>query len=246
MFDLLIELENALVQARTITECDHALNCYLNKKGITTYSFTYYAYHPNSANRLKYDMCSHNFRLWHEHYLAEQYNNIDSTLSFVYNNHLPIYWNLKQQLTQATSENERKMREDSIAFGTESGLSIPIHGPHNNFAILLLVQMQNQHCNLQESNAQYEYFIVAHHYYHYIQTHLLDQISKTEAFQLTQREIQCLILIAEQYSVKEMSQRLELSERTINFHIQKINKKLGTKNKYQSLAKALEHQLLTL
>ena len=240
------ELENALVQASTLDECNQALSNYLNKKGITTFSFTYYAYHPNSANRLKYDMCSNNFRSWHEHYLEEQYNNIDSTLVFVYNNHLPIYWNLKQQLAQATSETERKMREDSLAFGTESGLSIPIHGPHNNFAILLLVQMQNQQCNLQESCFQYEFFVAAHHYYHYIQEHLLDQISEKEAFHLTQREIQCLTLIAEQYSVKKMAQRLELSERTINFHIQKINKKLGTKNKYQSLAKAVEYQLLTL
>ncbi|MCW8408105.1 LuxR family transcriptional regulator [Legionella sp. PATHC035] len=246
MTDLLINLENELVQARSLADCDLALSYYLNKKGITTFSFTYYAYHPNSANHLKYDMCSANFKVWHQHYLAEQYQNIDSTLSFVYNNHLPIYWNLKQQLAQAASESERKMREDSIAFGAEAGLSIPIHGPHNNFAILLLVQMQNQHCNLQDNRAQYDFFVTAHLYYHYIQTHLLDQISEKEAFHLTQREIQCLLLIAEQHSVKEIAQRLEISERTVNFHIQKINKKLGTKNKYQSLAKALEYQLLVL
>ncbi|WP_392536585.1 autoinducer binding domain-containing protein [Legionella sp. 227] len=246
MTDLLVTLENQLVQACSLADCDLALSYYLNKKGITTFSFTYYAYHPNSANRLKYDMCSANFKAWHQHYLAEQYQDIDSTMNFVYNNHLPIYWNLKQQLAQAASESERKMREDSIAFGAEAGLSIPIHGPHNNFAILLLVQMQNQHCNLQDNRAHYDFFVTAHLYYHYIQTHLLDQISEKEAFHLTQREIQCLLLIAEQHSVKEISQRLEISERTVNFHIQKINKKLGTKNKYQSLAKALEYQLLVL
>lgn len=246
MFELLEQLENALVQAKKITDCDQALSNYLNQKGITTFSFTYYAYHPSSANKLKYDMCSPNFKRWHQHYLAEQYNDIDSTLAFVYNNHLPIYWNLKQQLAQATSESERKMREDSIAFGSESGLSIPIHGPHNNFAILLLVQMQGQQCKMQQAQAQYEFFVAAHHYYHYIQSHLLDDVSEKESFGLTQREIQCLLLLAKHYSVKQMSQHLEVSERTINFHLQKINKKLGTKNKYQSLAKALEYELLTL
>ncbi|STY29889.1 LuxR family transcriptional regulator [Legionella wadsworthii] len=246
MINTLLSLENELVQASSLTDCDNALFNYLHKKGITTCSFTYYTYHPHSANHLKYDMCSANFKLWHQHYLAEQYHHIDSTLNFVYNNHLPIYWNLKQQLAQATSVSERKMREDSIAFGAEAGLSIPIHGPHNNFAILLLVQMQNQQCHLQESGAQYEFFVAAHHYYHYMQTHLLNQVSEKDAFHLTQREIQCLLLIAEQLSVREISQRLEISERTVNFHIQKINKKLGAKNKYQSLAKALEHQLLTL
>lgn len=129
MDDQLRKLENQLAQANQLNECDAALARYLNKKGISTYSFTYYAFHPNSANKLKYDMSSANFKRWHQHYLAEQYNDIDSTLSFVYNNHLPIYWNIIQQLAQATSAVERKMRLDSLAFGTEAGLSIPIHGP---------------------------------------------------------------------------------------------------------------------
>ncbi|KTC85179.1 helix-turn-helix transcriptional regulator [Legionella brunensis] len=246
MFELLEQLEQQLVQASRLSDCDEALTAYLLKKGITTFSFTYYAYHPHTANKLKYDMCSDNFRAWHQHYLEEQYNNIDSTLSFVYNNHLPIYWNLKQQLAQAKNETERKMRQDSIDFGAKEGLSIPIHGPKNNFAILLLVQMQKEHRKLQEPREQYEFFVAAHHYYHYIQSHLLDEVTEKASFSLTQREIQCLLLIAKDYSVQQMSQTLELSERTINFHIQKINKKLGTKNKYQSLAKALHHQLLTL
>jgi DNA-binding CsgD family transcriptional regulator len=244
MLALLEQLENALVQANTIADCNQALSHYLNSKGINTFSFTYYTYHPNSANKLKYDMCSPNFKSWHEHYLEEQYNDIDSTLAFAYQNHLPIYWNLKQQLAQSTSETERQMRKDSIAFGAESGLSIPIHGPHNNFAILLLVQMQDQPCNVQSMTAQYEFFVAAHHYYHYLQSHLLNEVTEKESFGLTQREIQCLLLLAKQYSVKQMAQSLEVSERTINFHLQKINKKLGTKNKYQSLAKALEHALL--
>lgn len=239
-------LENTLAAANSIEECDKALAKFLNEKKITTYSFTYYAYHPHSANKLKYDMCSENFKFWHTFYLAEQYNKIDSTLSFVYQNHLPIYWNLRQQLLQASTQEERKMREDSIAFGAEEGLSIPIHGPHNNFAILLLVQMQNQRCHLKELSAQHTFLVAAHLYYHYLQSQLLNEIREENTFGITARETQCLLLIAKQYTVKEMAQSLEVSERTINFHIQKINHKMGTKNKYQSLAKALENNVLTL
>jgi LuxR family transcriptional activator of bioluminescence operon len=246
MNNLLTLLENTLAQANNLGDCDKALAQFLKQKGITTYSFTYYAYHPNSANKLKYDMCSENFKSWHQFYLAEQYNNIDTTLSFVYHNHLPIYWNLHQQLLQATTLAERTMREDSLAFGAEAGLSIPIHGPHNNFAILLLVQMQNQSCHFKELYVQHEFLVAAHLYYHYLQSHILNEIKEENSFGITAREIQCLLLIAKNYSVKEMAQSLEVSERTINFHIQKINHKLGTKNKYQSLAKALERHLLTL
>ncbi|KTD34555.1 LuxR family transcriptional regulator [Legionella israelensis] len=246
MFDLLEQFEHQLACAKSTKDCDEALSHYLELKGVKTFSFTYYAYHPNSANRLKYDMCSGNFKIWHQHYLEEQYHNIDSTLTFVYDNHLPIYWNLRQQLAQASNAAERQMREDSIAFGADSGLSIPIHGPHNNFAILLLVQMKNEQCHFQLPSVQYEFFVAAHHYYHYLQSHLLEETESQKFFNLTQREIQCLTLIARDYSVKQMAQHLELSERTVNFHIQKLNRKLGTKNKYQSLAKAIELQLLTL
>ncbi|MBA2651463.1 MAG: autoinducer binding domain-containing protein [Tatlockia sp.] len=239
-------LENELAEADTISDCDVALSSYLTKKGICTFSFTYYAYHPSSENKLKYDMCSANFRVWHQHYLEEEYDNIDSTLGFVYNHNLPIHWNLKQQLAQASSESERKMRQDSMDFGAEEGLSIPIHGAHNNFAILLLVQMQNDRCNLRKQSLQHEFFVASYLYFHFIQVHLLNEAMAKKSFRLTQREIQCLLLIAKQYSVKQMAQYLELTERTVNFHIQKLNKKLGTKNKYQSLAKALEQQLLTL
>lgn len=245
--DALIEhFERELIAANGVPQCDEALRNYLAKKGITTFSFTYYAYSPLAVNQLKYDTCSANFKTWHDHYLAENYNNIDNTLRFTYNNQLPVYWNLKQQLLQAASDSERQMRLDSIAFGAECGLSIPIHGAHNNFAILLLVQMQGQQCGLEQMSRQYEFMVAAQLYYHYLQTHLLEQVSEQKSFKLTQREIQCLLLIGRQYSVREMAQALELTERTVNFHIQKLNKKLGVKNKYQALSKAMTLQLLPL
>ncbi|KTC98110.1 helix-turn-helix transcriptional regulator [Legionella erythra] len=240
------QFEQALINAGTVSACDDALRHFLAKKGITTFSFTYYAYNPVAVNQLKYDTCSANFKSWHDHYLAENYNNIDNTLRYTYNNQLPVYWNLQQQLRQATSDSERQMRLDSIAFGAECGLSIPIHGAHNNFAILLLVQMQGQQCGLEQMSRQYEFMVAAQLYYHYLQAHLLEQVSEQKSFKLTQREIQCLLLIARQYSVREMAQALELTERTINFHIQKLNKKLGVKNKYQALSKAITLQLLPL
>lgn len=246
MFNALEKFENELVAARCLKDCDKALSQYLKNKGMSTFSFTYYAYHPHSTNKLKYDTCSENFRRWHEYYLEQQYNNIDSTLNFAYNTHLPVFWNLRQQLAQAKNEDEYQMRLDSIDFGAECGLSIPVHGPQNNFAILLVVQMNNEIIDIAQPAQQYELFMAAHLYYHHIQAHLLDEIAQPPSFNLTQREIQCLLLLAKHYSVKEMAQSLELTERTVNFHIQKLNKKLGTKNKYQSLSKAIELKLLTL
>lgn len=239
-------LEHQLSGAQSLDDCKVALSKFLLNYGLGCFSFTYYTYHPLSANQLKYDVCSNNFLSWHTHYLEEQYNDIDSTLKFVYNNHLPIYWDLEQQLTQAKNEKERQMRLDSIAFGAQSGLSIPIHGPHNNFAILLLVKMQGDKVELNNSPIQYHFLTAAHLYFHYLNAHLIDDITEIESYKLTQRELQCLYLLAKNYSLKEMAQKLEVTERTVNFHIQKINKKLGTSNKYQSLNKAMSLRLIVI
>lgn len=244
MLDTLQALEEHLTLARSLKECKQALVLFLRRFAITTFSFTYYTYHPLSANKLKYDCCSDNFISWHQHYLEEQYNDIDSTLSFVYKNHLPIYWDLKQQLLKAQNERERQMRLDSMAFGAETGLSIPVHGPFNNFAILLLVQMKGDDIDLNTSALHYVMSQAAHLFYHYLQSHLLDETPEEASFNLTQRELQCLSLLARQCTVKEMAQQMEVTERTIHFHIQKLNKKLGTKNKYQSLNKALALKLI--
>jgi len=246
MSERLTELEHNLKQACGLDECESVLKLYLEEKQFIMYSFTYYAYHPHSNNKIKYDMCSSRFKLWHQHYLREQYNTLDSTLSTVYHTHLPVYWNIEQQLAEATSEREYQMRKDSIEFGTQSGLSIPIHGPHNNFAILLVVQMQGQDCQLELVSTQHKLFVAAHLYYHFIQKHLINSVSENESYNLSVREIQCLQLLAKQFSLSQTATHLELTERTINYHLQRLNKKLGCKNKYQSLAKAIELGLLTL
>ena len=246
MNENLTQLEHRLKQANELAACESALKSYLEEKLFIMYSFTYYAYHPHSTNKIKYDMCSSRFKLWHQHYLQEQYNTLDSTLSTAYHTHLPVYWDIEQQLAEAACEKEYQMRKDSVEFGTQCGLSIPIHGPHNNFAILLTVQMRDQDCQLESTTTQHELFVAAHLYYHFIQKHLLNSVSENESYNLSVREIQCLQLLTQQMSLSQMATHLGLTERTINYHIQRLNKKLGCKNKYQSLAKAIELGLLTL
>jgi LuxR family transcriptional activator of bioluminescence operon len=138
------------------------------------------------------------------------------------------------------------MRLDSIEFGAVQGLSIPIHGPQEDFAILLLVQMRGQKCLENWQLQQYEFFAAAYYYYFYMQQQLLKNSKPAKKHQLNKREIQCLTLIAKQYSIEAIAQTLHITERTVNYHIQRLNKKLGAQNKYQSVIKALNVGLLQL
>jgi len=73
-----------------------------------------------------------------------------------------------------------------------------------------------------------------------------NSIESKEKYQLSKREIQCLTLLAKQYSIDAIAKSLHISERTVNYHIQRLNKKLGAQNKHQSVMKALQKGLITL
>lgn len=244
MKQALVQLESKLKVARTPAEISTIVQDYLATHHITTFSFTYYSYYPNSLNKLKYDFATANYAPWHTHYQQEHYEEIDTTMDTVYHTNLPIYWDLTTQLQQAKSSKEKQMRLDSIAFGVEKGISIPIHGPAEDFAIFLIVQMRGENCLAEWQSLQYELFVVGYYYYSYLQPLLLKNNSTVVKHQLNAREMQCLKLLAKQYSVASIAKNLHITERTVNYHIQRLNKKLGTKNKHQSVTKALQLGLI--
>lgn len=241
---LLSEFANRLKAAQSIPLLNTVLKEYLASFDINTFAFTYYSYYPNSLNKLKYDFSTPNFSIWHQHYISEGYEDIDSTLEIVYQTTLPTFWNLPQQLKEAKSPREAQMRKDSMVFGAEKGISIPIHGPQEDFAILLLVQMKGETCLDNANEFQYDLFSAAYYYYNYLQQLLLQTQPKSATYRLNKREMQCLTLLVKQYSIESIAKTLDITERTVNYHIQRLNKKLGTQNKYQSIIKAFKKGII--
>lgn len=243
---ILEKFKTIFTNANDIEEGYEILKDLLTTYNIGTFAFTYYAYHPLSKNKLKYDCCSDNWKRWHQHYIEEGYETIDTTLNNVYQDSLPVMWDLQTQLREAKSERERQMRLDGIEFGSEKGISIPIHGPNDDFAILLLVQMKGETCLDNWENLQDELMLLAQSYYQFVKRILIVNIPNTNQYQLNDRELQCILLTAKKRSVREIAEVLEIKERTVNFHLQNANKKMGVQNKYQAVAKAIEKGVIVL
>lgn len=231
---------------KAVEDCQTVLEEYLKELGISVYAFTYYAYHPNSVNKLKYNCAASINLVWHRHYIERGYDKIDSTLASNNRSNMPVAWTIEQQLREAKSDLERKMREDSQAYGVERGISVPVHGFNGDFAELMVQQHRGQHCLRDSKHLQFVIMHIAHIYYDCLRKLLLKHCDQDNKYQLTKRETQCLKLIMENYAVADMAEALNITERTINFHIQRINRKLGTKNKYQSAAKAMKEGLIVL
>lgn len=232
--------------ARSTKEIVEVLEEYLATFAITTFSFTYYSFYPNSLNKIKYEFSTPKFLLWHKHYIEEGYEDVDSGIDVAYQGSLPIFWEVKEQIKLAKSKREKLMREDSLKFGVEKGISIPIHGPQEDFAILLLVQMQNEQGIDKAKEHLNEFFLMAYYYFYHLKKLLLTETTFPKKSALNERELECLLLVAKQMSVQSMAKSLGITERTVNFHIQRANKKLGTKNKYLSVLKAINQGIIKL
>ncbi len=238
--------ERDLAAAKSLDQLNTLLKQTLRQLNIKHYSFTYYAVARNAKKKYRYDMASDSFKLWHQHYLSETYETIDNTHQQIRYNTLPYYWNCQQQLREAKSPLERQLRLDSLAYGIECGVCVPMHGNNNEFANFLVAQMQGENCLSNWPTIQHDLFLIAHYYFQHCRRLLVEQNPKTPSFLLSSREKQCLTLTGQQYTVSAIAKQLHITERTVNYHIQKANKALGTANKYQSVEKALNQGLIVL
>ena len=62
---------------------------------------------------------------------------------------------------------------------------------------------------------------------------------------LTARELDVLQLIAAEKPDKEIAHQLEISERTVRYHLESINKKLGTVTRVGAVAEAIRLNLIS-
>lgn len=238
-------LEADLKSAKNAYQLNQVLASYLALFNINTFAFTYYYHIPNSVHKLKYQFATPDYLLWHKHYIDSNYENIDSNMDTFNLQVLPVFWSVADQIEQAKTPREKQMRKDALEFGVKRGLSIPIHGPKGDFAILLLIDKEEK-AVLNPVYIPPELLAVAYYYYHFIKTMLLKHHPPEVKFNLNSREMQCLTLLAKDHSVAAIATKLNISPRTVNYHIQRLNKKLGTKNKYQSIIKALQNALIKL
>lgn len=231
-----LQFTHALEKISTEQQAKKILKEYLNHFNITAYAFTYYSGHIKTGRKLRFHCVSEKLRPWHLHYLEQGYADVDRTLEQNQTMTLPLFWSIDEQLKIAKNKRELRIREESKIFNIDKGLSLPVHGPNHDFATMTLHQFKNESCLENFLELQFEWLSAAHIFYHYIKK-ILALGDNPVTFELTKREEQCLHFTALGWRVDQIATELEISARTVNFHIQNANRKLGTNNKYQAINK---------
>lgn len=227
--------------AKSVENLNLMMINYFTQEGITSFALTYYSHHTKSGAKLIYDWASPALRSWHQHYLEQHYADIDRTLESSAQSLLPLFWDVQQQLKQAKNKREARIRQESIEFGIDKGLNISIHGPEGELLVLVLHQRNNEKGLLLWEQKQFLWIAITQCYFHYLRKLLLTEV-KTH-IKLTRREQQCLTLTAKGVRLERIAHTLGISPRTVNYHVQNVNKKLGVSNKYLAVIRWQSKQL---
>ncbi|HWZ47203.1 MAG TPA: autoinducer binding domain-containing protein [Herbaspirillum sp.] len=169
---------------------------------------------------------------WMNHYWQKKYDTVDPTLTRCRNSILPLLW---QDLMTSGS---KPFWQDVFQHGLRSGMAQPSHGPGGAFGMLNLActdhrlkadELRSRSLRLSWlAQATSQSMIRILHGNLYGDPHN----------RLTAREVEVLRWTADGKTASEVGLIMEISERTVNFHVGNSLVKLNATNKTSAVIKA--------
>lgn len=175
---------------------------------------------------------------WFNSYFDEGMQKHDPVVKYCFENTTPIHWDKLIQMEKYIDPVGVKIMERAATIGLVNGLSMPLKTPNGEVAIFSLASCR--------SDA--------------IEDRLLDVLPHAQTFgsqlfqtfyrlksenpefnqrKLTARELECLFWACEGKTTWEISKIVDVTERTIIFHLTSATKKLGAVNRQHAVAKAI-------
>lgn len=182
---------------------------------------------------------------WRDHYRDQGYHRIDPVFRECRHNVTPQVW-MDIWRDHALDPLQKRFFGESVEFGLRNGLAIPIHGPRREFAVVSLSADEPEETFKRRiKDHKHTAHLLAIHMHAALQELLGDQ-ADTPGISLTPRECECLKWTARGKSSWVISEILNLSERTVNFHISNAMGKLDVTSRTHAVAKSLYHGLIEL
>ena len=178
---------------------------------------------------------------WRQHYTASGYLEIDPTVHYCRNNIVPIDWmNLTVDLANDVDAIAREFMHEAHSFGLKSGASFPVHGSRGELAMLSMACSED-HAKTRRSITESMPFaqLLASYVHEAVRRVFEEEDIIMGPVELTEREKEALLWAAEGKSADEIGRILNISERTVVFHLQNTTRKLGVTNRRQAVARAV-------
>ncbi len=175
---------------------------------------------------------------WSEHYVANDYVNIDPVMPAATAAIVPINW---QELYARlpTRSAQRRVLDEAGDFGLRGGITVPVHGPGTGFATMnVAANVPDQSFGeLWRQNRHLLHLIAL--YSHEAVTRVGTGPAPRKIPQLAPRERECLLWTARGKTAWEVAGILGLSQETVVHYLKAAAAKLGVHNKTHAVVKAI-------
>jgi len=177
-------------------------------------------------------------KAWRERYDQERYLAIDPVLSRALASVVPYAWDELER----TDARVARLFEEAAGFGLAHGFSVPVHGAHGEGAVMSFARPAPE---LPAAGAsRLRLFQRAQWFTARIHQKLRDVVfgasaEPAGAQRLTPRERDCLRLAAEGMSASRIGRDMNITERTVVFHLNRAEEKLGASRRQQAVARAV-------
>lgn len=241
--DLTVRSCNELIEAAqnsgSVEEL-HSLCGHLCERAGFDY-FLYGAILPVSLTRPETFIVSGYPADWWSRYQEQGYFGIDPVVDHTTSHQtVPLDWHEIDANRYARAEQVRNFFGEAADFGLVSGISFPVQGQNGECAVLSLATRDEHSQAHQRIIETMPFAQLITCYVHEAARGILSRDPVTmRRPSLTQREQECLLWAAEGKTSWDTAKILQISERTVLFHLRNAADKLNVSNRAQAVARAV-------
>jgi len=213
-------------------------------------SFTYVGFKGDSSAGTRHQpsdliFLSNVRSAWIDHYLEYEMGDDDPLLKECITNRLPFRWD-ENFRANSRSKRESRVFLDGLDFGIRHGVTVPVHGPGGELGVMSLYSDLNEKVFASTVDEyQHAVHVLSMHFHDAVQKALMKAEKVPKPIPLTEREVEILQWTATGKTAWEIGSILNISERTVNFHLQNAMGKFGVHNKVHAAAKAMSIGLIS-
>ena len=180
---------------------------------------------------------------WVGRYDQMAYVEVDPRVVLTWDSAIPLIWDQKNVRGIGTKSDA--FLDDALRHGIASGVCFMFHAPQNSHVLVALnsgIRIIDE-IRLQAITRNLPDILMFGHYFHEIFMRSVIQIGiapKAAGAPLSKRERECLGLAAHGLTTEDISLKLDISSRTVQFHFDSIRAKLGAANRQEAVALAIQ------
>jgi DNA-binding CsgD family transcriptional regulator len=182
---------------------------------------------------------------WVLRYDQQAYIEIDPRVRHWNTNSTPLIWD--RYIDCQRSERTEAFLEDAARHGVGSGVAFALHAAHNAGVGVALVALNSGQRSIDDARRREivkrlgDILLFGVYFHDLFMKNVVGRgiAPRTQGVPLSEREKQCLTLAAHGHTSHDIAIKLDIAERTVQFHFDSIRSKLAAGNRQEAIAKAI-------